>query len=149
MEIPIGIGHFREEILDRGWLASLPQRPDFRPMPDNLGERGKPALGMVRGTLAAHFPKVRRDGATLELSPVRPPALPKIAQIGASRLIEIGEGAGGQETADAKEKGLGVSAAEQLEGEPLREEGKGQLVALVTQRGRERLIERLIGAMAF
>ena len=82
----------------------------------------------------------------LELRAPRPPLLPQAAQIGARRRIERREVAR-QKSAHAEEQRVGVGLAQQLQRQTLGEEGEGQLVALVAERGGERLEERFVGAV--
>ena len=149
MVLPIFIAQSVEKFRRRIGHTGIAQRPDAREVADDLRKGCEPALRMIHRTLAAHFPNLTREREALEFRTARPPLLPQPAEKCARRRIKRREFALIEEARDAKEqRGRGVlRRAEQPQREALREQCERQLVRLVAERGRKRLIERFVGAV--
>ena len=83
--VPVFVAQIGEEAADRVDIAALAQIANFRPVPNDFGQRGDAPLGMIRRALAAHPPKRGREIEPLEVCSLRPPSLPGLAEIGARR----------------------------------------------------------------
>ena len=106
---------------------------------------------MIQRTRAAEPPKPGRQNETLHFVTVRPPAVPELSDIAACSFPICGEIRRGQEPGSAEKDRLEIVRlfSQGNEGQALGEEGEGQFVLFVTERGSDFLEERGIASVSF
>ena len=144
MKIPVIVLELREEFVDVRRVRAVREGANFRPVADHRGQRGEPPLRMIRRPLAAHPPQLGRDLQPLEFGAAAATNSPKGRADRRGCEEPKAARSCGRKSADAEEQRIGVAFAQQAQRQALGEKREGQLVALVAERGRERLEERFV-----
>src|SRR5437660_1293824 len=110
---------------------------------------GQATLRMVGWSRAAEFPNLRRENQSLQFVTVRPPAIPQFAHVMPRRLFVSREIGRFQKTGETEKNRFGVAQifAQVLERESLRDQRERKFVLFVTDRRRDFLEKRFVGAV--